>query len=230
MSFDVHCVITVLTCVCSELGLALIFPDTSPRGYELEDGRKRVPCLVDDGFVLSFYLDATTPEWSPHMNMYTYINSELPTLIASEFVWFNPDKLSIMGFSMGGHGAVMHGLRNPESYKSVSAMSPGLRATTEPFPRMAFHTFLKDPEEEGKQYCCYSLVKAGHKGPVGAPILVMSGANDPVAVHGGDFIDACAEMGVELDVRWPDDQSHTFLFVGTYIEEHLRFHAEYLTA
>ncbi|KAK3267442.1 hypothetical protein CYMTET_23998 [Cymbomonas tetramitiformis] len=178
--------------VASELALALVFPDSSPRGYAMEEGMVAAPLAVQKDHTIPFYMNATKAPWSKYVNMYDYVLKELPDIMLQEFGdWYNPSKVSIMGHSMGGGGALVFALRNPEVYRSVSAISPPLRQSIQAFPKLAFEAFFSDPASESKKHCCYELVKAGHKPP--GPILIHTGDREHIASSGGDFEDICRE-------------------------------------
>lgn len=154
--------------IAAELGLVLVMPDTSPRGDDVPN---------DDGYDLGqgagFYLNATQAPWSEHFHMYDYVSQELPALIRQHFSV--SDRQSISGHSMGGHGALMLALRNPQQYRSVSAFAPIVNPCQVPWGRKAFSAYLGADESQWLQYdSCHLLTHA----PTQLPILVDQGDGD----------------------------------------------------
>lgn len=206
--------------VAAELGLALIMPDTSPRGLDL-------PGEHDDwdfGSGASFYLDATLPPWSEHYRMETYVVEELRELVAAELP-VRGDRTGIFGHSMGGHGALTLALRHPEIYRSVSAFAPICAPTQCPWGEKAFSGYLGPDREVWRAHDACELVR---QRPSTCEILVDQGLEDP-------FLDrelrphlleaACEASGQALTLRRHPGYDHSYWFIQTFIEDHLRHHA-----
>lgn len=212
--------------VAAELGIALVMPDTSPRGVSLpgEDDS------YDFGSAAGFYLNATQSPWSKHYNMYDYVVNELPQLVNQHFA-IDGQRASISGHSMGGHGALTIGLKNPQAYRSVSAFSPIVAPMQVPWGQKALAGYLGDDQQGWKQYDAVQLISDGAK--PSSPLLVDQGAAD-------DFLQehlrpellqaACETSGVEVTVRMQAGYDHSYFFIATFIEDHVRFHAKYLRA
>jgi S-formylglutathione hydrolase len=210
--------------VAAELGLAIVMPDTSPRGLNLpgEDD------AYDFGSGAGFYLNATEAPWAGHYNMHDYVVEELPALINASFP-VDPSRVSISGHSMGGHGALTIALKNPESFKSVSAFSPIVAPMQVPWGQKAFAGYLGEDQSTWSQYDATELVKQ-HQFP--GEILVDVGDAD-------DFLEeqlkpelfetACAEAGQRLNLRMQPGYDHSYFFIASFIEDHLRFHAQALS-
>eukprot|EP00941_MAST-03F_sp_MAST-3F-sp1_P001730 g1730.t1 len=207
----------------AEKGIALVFPDTSPRGHPPIDGEND---NWDFGTGAGFYVDATTPTFSDHYNMYTYVTSELPTLIEAEFPVSSIR--SVTGHSMGGHGALICALKNPGMYRSVSAFAPICNPTKCPWGEKAFTGYLGSVEA-GVEYDACELLK-NYSGPE-LHLLVDQGTSD-------DFMEkqlkpealkaACAEAGVSLDLRLQEGYDHSYFFISTFMEDHINHHSKYL--
>lgn len=202
--------------VCAELGAIFVAPDTSPRGagYPGEDDD------WDFGTGAGFYVDATVEPWSERYQMYSYVSRELRELIDAEFptgAW------SITGHSMGGHGALVCGLREPERWRSVSALAPISAPSRCPWGEKAFAGYLGDDREDWKAYDASELVR---QRPRGDRLLVDQGAADPFLteqLRPELLAEACAESGQDLELRMQPGYDHSYYFVATFIEDHLRF-------
>lgn len=209
-----------------ELGLVLIMPDTSPRGDGVPD---EDPHCYDFGIGAGFYLNATTDKYKKHYNMLDYVTKELPALVSSSLPII-ADRVGIMGHSMGGHGALTIALKNPGAYRSVSAFSPITNPTTCPWGEKAFPLYLGPDQESWKEYDSVELVKKYSGPPV--RLLVDQGTGDnflkeqlkPWALKA-----ACDEKGIVLNLRMQEDYDHSYFFISTFIQNHLRFHAANLT-
>ncbi|MBT5230609.1 MAG: S-formylglutathione hydrolase [Methylococcales bacterium] len=210
----------------AELGVALIFPDTSPRGQGVPDAADR----YDLGKGAGFYVNATRQPWVKHYQMYDYITVELPTLIEVGLPIIAGQK-SIMGHSMGGHGALMIALRNPESYKAVSAFSPICHPTQSAWGKGCFPTYLGGDEAQWQQYDATYLVTTGAKC---APILIDQGLADEFYEEGQllpeEFEVACERQGQALTLRMQPGYDHSYHFISSFIGEHLKRHAKALGA
>jgi len=212
--------------VAAELGLAIVVPDTSPRGLGLPGEAD----AYDFGVGAGFYVDATEAPWSSGYRMYSYVTRELPALVASEFP-VDPQRVGIFGHSMGGHGALVLALRNPELYRSVSAFAPIASAMRCPWGEKALTGYLGADRAAWRAYDAAALL--AERGWTGPPILVDQGTADT-------FLDsqlkphlleeAARAAGVELHLRRHDGYDHSYFFIATFIEDHLRRHALSLTA
>jgi S-formylglutathione hydrolase len=205
--------------VAAELGLMLVAPDTSPR--------VRLPgddASWDFGLAAGFYVDATQSPWSAHYRMYSYVTRELPELIAAEFP-ADTTRQGIFGHSMGGHGALVCALRNPDRYRSLSAFAPISAPMQCPWGRKAFGGYLGPDEATWMDYDASVLVA---QRPFHAPILVDQGTADKFLaeqLHPEIFADACRRSGQALELRMHAGYDHGYYFIQTFTEEHLRWHA-----
>jgi len=208
--------------MASELGLMLVVPDTSPRNTGIRGE-------ADDsefGAGAGFYLDATQAPWSKHFNMYTYVTAELPALIAAHFP-ADMTRESVFGHSMGGHGALTVALKNPQRYKSVSAFAPICAPMRAAWTQKAFARYLGDHRETWKNYDASELVKRMR---FPATILIDQGETDEFmgGLRPDLFAQACTEAGQTLNLRMQPGYNHSYYFVSTFVEDHLRHHAKAL--
>ncbi|MGF6568148.1 S-formylglutathione hydrolase [Paraburkholderia sp. GAS333] len=206
-------------------GIALIAPDTSPRGA----GVPGESAAWDFGVGAGFYVDATQEPWSKHYRMYSYVRDELrETVLANLPV--DGARLGIFGHSMGGHGALMLALKNPEIYRSVSAFAPIAAPTRCPWGEKAFGGYLGDDREAWKQYDASELVaRASRKFAEG--ILVDQGLADQFLaeqLNPDVFEAACQAAGQPLTLRRHAGYDHGYYFISTFIEDHLAHHAKVL--
>ncbi len=210
--------------VAAELGLMLVAPDTSPRGAN-------VPGETDSwdfGVGAGFYVDATAATWSAHYRMYSYVTRELPALVAASFP-ADPARQGIFGHSMGGHGALVCALRNPEQYRSVSAFAPICAPSQCPWGHKAFGGYLGDDRSAWAQYDATALVR---ERPHPGRILVDQGLADKFLadqLHPEAFEAACAASGQSLTMRRHAGYDHGYFFIASFVEDHLRHHAALLT-
>ena len=213
-------------------GVALVIPDTSPRGVTIAGADDS----YDFGSGAGFYVDATTPDWKEHYNMCTYVSSELPALIEATFAGkILAGKKSISGHSMGGHGALTLALKQPTAYASVSAFSPICHPTNCPWGNKAFSGYLGSVSA-GEAHDATLLTKA-HTGPP-LKFLVDQGASDNFLTGDVDQLqpnalrDACAGTGgkVSVDLRMREGYDHSYFFISSFIEEHINYHADALGA
>jgi S-formylglutathione hydrolase len=208
--------------VAAELGLMLVAPDTSPR--------VRLPgddASWDFGLAAGFYVDATQSPWSAHYRMYSYVTRELPGLIAAEFP-ADTARQGIFGHSMGGHGALVCALRNPDRYRSLSAFAPIAAPMQCPWGRKAFGGYLGHDDATWMDYDASVLVA---QRPFHAPILVDQGTTDKFLaeqLHPEIFADACRRSGQAFELRMHAGYDHGYYFIQTFMEEHLRWHARQL--
>ncbi len=209
----------------ARLGLALVMPDTSPRGAGL-------PGEDDDwdfGTGAGFYLDAVTEPWSAHYNMYFYVTDELRALVEDSFP-VDGERTGIFGHSMGGHGALTIALKNPYHYRSVSAFAPICAPTQCPWGVKAFSGYLGDDRDAWKAYDACALVV---ERTIDTEILVDQGQNDQFLaeqLHPHLLEAACREAGQELTLRRHAGYDHSYWFIQSFVAEHLAHHARILGA
>lgn len=209
----------------SELGIALVMPDTSPRG---EGVAKDPSGAYDLGLGAGFYVNATKEPWSRHYHMYDYIVDELPAVIERCFPVCN--RRSISGHSMGGHGALVVALRNPQRYRSVSAFSPIVNPTASPWGRKAFSHYLGDDTENWRNYDATCLMETVHSSGH-LPMLIDQGDADEFLseqLKTERFIAICKAAAYPAQINMRAGYDHSYFFVGTFIEDHVRFHAQAL--
>lgn len=207
----------------SSLGIALVAPDTSPRGCNIEGEDDS----YDFGSGAGFYVDATEEKWKENYKMYSYVTSELPELIQANFN-VNPAKKSIFGHSMGGHGALICTLKNPGMYRSVSAFSPICNPINCPWGQKAFTGYLGTDREEWKKWDATELVKT-YKGPPFSYVFIDQGKADNFLSEGQllpeNFVQSAQDGGVPVVLRMQEDYDHSYYFIATFIEDHIRHHA-----
>jgi S-formylglutathione hydrolase len=206
----------------SELGLALIIPDTSPRGLGLPGAEER----MEVGTAAGFYVDATQAPWADNYRMYDYVARELPDLVPRHLP-VDGSRKSISGHSMGGHGALTVGLQNPGNYRSISAFAPICAPSRTGWGRTAFSHYLGNDQEAWRSYDASYL--AEHQ-PCEHVLLVDQGSADPYLdeLRPDHLQQACAASGQPLDFRERAGYEHGYYFVSTFIGEHLNFHAAHL--
>jgi S-formylglutathione hydrolase len=210
--------------VAAELGLMLVAPDTSPR--------VRLPgddASWDFGLAAGFYVDATQAPWSGHYRMYSYVTRELPELLAAAFP-ADTSRQGIFGHSMGGHGALVCALRNPDRYRSLSAFAPIAAPMQCPWGRKAFSGYLGNDQTAWLDHDASVLVA---QRPFHAPILVDQGTGDKFLAEQLNpeiFADACRRSGQAFELRMHAGYDHGYYFIQTFMEEHLRWHARQLGA
>ena len=205
----------------AKYGLILVAPDTSPRntGIPGEDTD------WDLGTGAGFYVDATVEPWSQHYRMYSYVVEELPQFVATHFPVI-PHRQGIFGHSMGGHGALVCALRNPDQYLSLSAFSPIAAPMRCPWGQKAFSHYLGSNQEHWRNYDASELVQ---RGQFNRPILIDIGSNDPFLAQQQllpeVFEKACAAVGQVLTLRMQPGYDHSYYFIASFIEDHIRHHA-----
>ncbi len=207
--------------VAAELGIALIIPDTSPRGEHVADDP-----AYDLGQGAGFYVNATQAPWAPHYQMYDYILTELPALLEAELPL--SDKRAISGHSMGGHGALVLALRNPQRFTSVSAFAPIANPVNCPWGQKALTAYLGEDRAAWVEYDA-SLLLAQYRGDL--PMLVDQGDADNFLaeqLHPQALYTAAMQSKANLLLRTQPGYDHSYYFIASFIEEHLRFHASYL--
>jgi S-formylglutathione hydrolase len=207
--------------VAAELGIALIIPDTSPRGEGVPDD-----AAYDLGVGAGFYVNATQAPWAAHYQMYDYVLDELPALVEAELPL--SDKRAISGHSMGGHGALVLALRNPERFVSVSAFAPIANPVNCSWGKKAFTAYLGEEQNAWANYDA-SMLLVQYRGDL--PLLVDQGDADnflkeqlkPQALYTAGML-----AKANLLLRMQPGYDHSYYFIASFIEEHLRFHAQYL--
>jgi len=209
---------------CAELGLIFVAPDTSPRGEGVPDDPEDA---YDFGLGAGFYVDATQAPWAEHYRMESYIVSELPELVAANFP-VDMGRQGLTGHSMGGHGALTLALKNPGRWKSVSAFAPISSPMRCSWGEKALGGYLGPDREAWRRYDATALLDDGARVP---ELLVDQGEADnflegqlkPDLLEG-----ACAKAGVPLTLRRQPGYDHSYYFIASFMEDHLRWHAERL--
>lgn len=208
----------------AQYGIAIACPDTSPRGEGIADDPEGG---WDFGQGAGFYLNATQPPWRDHYQMYDYIVTELPELLAKNFP-VDTARASISGHSMGGHGALSIALKNPQQYRSVSAFSPVCAPMQCPWGQKAFSHYLGEDQNQWRQYDTTELL---HQAPAQLPMRVDQGEADGF-LHEQLKTELLARAGKEsgypIDIRMQPGYDHSYFFIASFIEQHIRFHAGFL--
>ena len=205
----------------AEHGVALVMPDTSPRGESVAN---------DEGYDLGqgagFYVDATQAPWHEHYRMYSYIVQELPALIEANFPV--TEQRSIFGHSMGGHGALMIALRNATRYAAVSAFAPIVNPSQTPWGQKAFSAYLGDDRQTWSEYdSCQLLEHTERK----LPIMIDQGESDnfyPEQLRPETFVEHAQQAGFDVRFRMLPGYDHSYFFIASFVEEHIRFHVQAL--
>ena len=209
---------------CAELGRVFVAPDTSPRGEGVPDDSAGA---YDFGLGAGFYVDATQDPFARNYGMWTYVTEELPALVAAEFP-VDMARQGITGHSMGGHGALTVGLRNPDRFRSVSAFAPIVAPSQVPWGQKALPGYLGDDGKTWRRHDAVALIEDGARVP---GLLVDIGDAD-------SFLDkelrpellerACADAGIALTLRRQPGYDHSYYFISTFMADHLRWHRERL--
>jgi S-formylglutathione hydrolase len=211
--------------IAAELGLMLIAPDTSPRGDDVPDDPEKA---YDFGLGAGFYVDATVPPYALNYRMYSYLTAELPSLIAAELPAADMTRQGIKGHSMGGHGALTLALKHPERFRSVSAFAPIVSPINCPWGVKALTGYLGEDRATWRPYDACALIEDGARV---ADILVDQGEADSFLTGQlkPELLEAaCAKAGIPLTLRRQPGYDHSYFFIATFIEDHLRWHAERL--
>ncbi|RUQ37470.1 MAG: S-formylglutathione hydrolase [Candidatus Competibacteraceae bacterium] len=206
----------------AELGLALVIPDTSPRGPDVPD----VPERYDLGQGAGFYVNATQSPWSTHYHMYDYVTRELPKLVEENLPI--TDVRAISGHSMGGHGALICALKEPGRYRSVSAFAPICHPMACGWGQGCFKTYLGSQRED---WVAYDAVRLIEEGAPAIALLIDQGTADEFLdqqLHPSSLERVCAARHFPLTLRWQEGYDHSYHFIATFIGEHLAYHAEAL--
>ena len=208
---------------CAEHGVISIAPDTSPRGPHIpdEDG-------YDFGTGAGFYVDATEAPWSENYRMRTYIEEELPALIAGQFPMADMGRQAITGHSMGGHGALTIGLRNPDRFRSISAFAPIASPLACPWGEKALSRYLGRDRTAWRAYDACALIADGARVP---ELLVEQGDADNFLseqLRPELLAVACDMAGIDLTLRIRPGYDHSYYFISTFLADHVAWHAERL--
>jgi len=208
---------------CAELGVILVAPDTSPRGDDVPDDE-----AYDFGKGAGFYVDATQAPWAASFRMRSYVEDELPALIAAQFPMADMGRQGIMGHSMGGHGALTIALRNPDRFRSVSAFAPIVAPLQCPWGEKALGGYLGPDRMAWRSYDACALTADGARV---AEILVDQGDADGFLAEQLKpelLAEACAAAGIDLTLRMQPGYDHSYNFISTFMGEHVAWHAERL--
>ena len=211
---------------CAELGLIFVAPDTSPRGEGVPDDPAGA---YDFGLGAGFYVDANEAPFATHYRMYSYVTDELPDAVASAFP-IDLGRQAITGHSMGGHGALTIGLSNPGRYRSVSAFAPIVAPSVVPWGQKALSGYLGDDRNLWRSHDAVALIQDGARLP---ELLVDQGEADDFLKEQlrPELLDrACREAGIPLTLRLHPGYDHSYYFISTFMEDHLRWHAKRLLA
>ena len=207
---------------CAEHGIIFVAPDTSPRGDDVPDA----PDEWDFGKGAGFYVDATQAPWSTHYRMRSYIEDELPALIAREFPMADMARQSIMGHSMGGHGALTIALRNPSRFRSVSALAPIASPLACGWGEKALSRYLGEDRADWRAYDATALIEDGARV---ADMLVDQGMDDAFLADQlkPELLErACADAGIALTLRRHDGYDHSYHFISTFMADHVAWAAK----
>ncbi|MFT3964766.1 MAG: S-formylglutathione hydrolase [Sphingobium sp.] len=209
---------------CAELGLIFVAPDTSPRGEHVPDDAQ---CAYDFGLGAGFYVDATQAPFDRNYRMWSYVTEDLPAVLAGHFP-VDPDRQSIMGHSMGGHGALTIGLTFPGRFRAISALAPIVAPSQVPFGIKAFNGYLGADASAWRRHDAVALIEDGARA---AELLVDQGLAD-------EFLEtqlrpellkaACDKAGIALTLNLREGYGHSYYFISTFMADHLRWHAERL--
>ena len=204
--------------IASELKMIIVSPDTSPRGEGVPDNENYAL-----GQAAGFYLDATEPPWNKHFNMYTYITKDLIEIIGNNFP-IDMGKTGIFGHSMGGHGALTIAIKNPELFKSVSAFAPICSPTKVGWGENAFAIYLGDQQLKWLEYDATELIlnRGWH-----SDILIDQGLDDEYLdqyLKPGLLQEACKQKNIPMQLRQHEGYDHSYFFIASFIEDHLRWH------
>ena len=209
--------------IAAELGIALVMPDTSPRGDEVANDDS-----YDLGQGAGFYLNATQAPWEAHYRMDDYLRDELPAIIRSEFSI--GDRCAISGHSMGGHGALIMALTNPGRYASVSAFAPIVNPSQVPWGKKAFTAYLGADESTWRAWDSCALMQASQPADA-VPTLIDQGDSDPFRagqLQPAVLAEVARQKAWPLTLRIQPGYDHSYYFIASFIEDHLRFHAQHL--
>jgi S-formylglutathione hydrolase len=205
---------------CAEHGIIFVAPDTSPRGEDVPDAEDE----YDFGKGAGFYVDATQDPWSTNYRMRSYIERELPEIVAASFP-VDMQRQGITGHSMGGHGALTIGLRNSGRFRSVSAFAPIVAPTQVPWGEKALGRYLGDDRAAWREYDACALIKSGATLP---DLLVDQGTADNFLeeqLQTRRLVEACDKAGINATIRMQEGYDHSYYFISTFMAEHVGWHA-----
>src|SRR3954469_22282844 len=211
---------------CADLGLIFVAPDTSPRGPDVPGDANDA---YDFGLGAGFYVDATREPYARHYRMWSYVTEELPRLVAEQFP-ADAARQSILGHSMGGHGALTIALRNPDRYRAVSAFAPIVAPSQVPWGIKALGGYLGDDRSAWRRHDAVALIEDGARVP---EILVDQGEADTFLTEQlkPELLQrACETAGIALTLRRQPGYDHSYYFISTFMADHLRWHADRLKA
>jgi S-formylglutathione hydrolase len=209
--------------IAAELGIAIVAPDTSPRGDNIANDE-----AYDLGQGAGFYVNATQAPWNKHFQMYDYVVNELPSLIEEHFPVTSQKAIS--GHSMGGHGALTIGLKNPLIYSSISAFSPIANPVNCPWGKKAFSAYLGENSEQWQAHDASYLMQASD---VKIPTLVDQGLADDFLTEQlkpDTLLTAAKASNFPLELRQHEGYDHSYYFIASFIEDHIRFHGQHFSA
>ncbi|MBY8338041.1 S-formylglutathione hydrolase [Alteriqipengyuania sp. NZ-12B] len=209
---------------CAKAGIIFIAPDTSPRGEGVADDD-----AYDMGQGAGFYVDATQQPWAPHFQMRSYIEDELPALIAEHFQ-VDMARQGITGHSMGGHGALTIGLRNADRFASISAFSPVVAPASVPWGEKALSGYLGEDRAAWRAYDACTLIEDGARADA---LLVEQGTADQFLeeqLKPELLAEACANANIPLTLNMRDGYDHSYYFISSFLADHVAWHAERLKA
>lgn len=213
--------------VAARLGLMLVSPDTSPRGEGVPDDPDED---YDFGLGAGFYVNATEAPWSKHYRMYDYVTNELRSVVFENFPG-DAGRHGLTGHSMGGHGALIIGLRNPDRFRSLSAFAPICTTLHSPWGQKALSYYLGDDKSRWAEYDACEVARNVADNGAYSRILVDQGEDDPWLAEQLKpelLQSACDSSGLPLELRRHDGYDHGYYFISTFIEDHLNFHADQL--
>ncbi|MEO1969342.1 MAG: S-formylglutathione hydrolase [Sphingomonadaceae bacterium] len=208
---------------CARHGIVFVAPDTSPRGDDVPDASDE----YDFGKGAGFYLDATREPWARHYRMRSYIERELPELIATHFP-VDMARQGITGHSMGGHGALTIALRNPDRFRSVSAFAPIVAPSQVPWGEKALPRYLGADRKAWREYDAVALIEDGARVP---DLLVDQGTADNFLteqLQTERLETACRDAGIAATIRMQEGYDHSYYFISTFMADHIAWHAERL--
>ncbi len=211
---------------CAEHGVIFIAPDTSPRGEGVPDDDEEA---YDFGLGAGFYVDATEDPWAKHYRMRSYIEKELPQVIADNFEQADMSRQGVTGHSMGGHGALTIGLRNPDIFKSVSAFAPIVSPLNCPWGEKALGGYIGPDKAAWREYDACALIEDGARV---SDILVDQGLADNFLENqlNPELLEqACEGRGIDLTLRRQDGYDHSYYFISSFMADHIAWHAARLT-
>lgn len=204
---------------CAEHGVILVAPDTSPRGEDVPDDD-----AYDFGKGAGFYVDATMEPWAKHFRMRSYVEDELPELVAAHFP-VDMERQGITGHSMGGHGALTMALRSPDRFRSVSAFAPIVAPSEVPWGEKALGGYLGEDRAAWRAYDAVALIEDGARVP---ELLIDQGMADQFLVEQlrpHRLAEACEAAGIQAEIRLHEGYDHSYYFISTFMADHIAWHA-----